>query len=213
MRCITSQAICAHSSSDSILSRGQRAPSSATPAAANPHVPIAACGWFSSPSQPPEIPPAVLAQRRLQLGGVPPPGDDVRVGVLLVPPGAVQVVDQRLDALSARRADLPYHRNAFPDFTARPSGLAECIPRVRNAFRLSPKSLPDFFRDRIEAFPAPEALRGVRDEITRTLTGRIQLRYRLVKVHPDPAHQPGRAHKLPEQFMEEGVLRTPDIES
>jgi hypothetical protein len=32
----------------------------------------------------PEIPPAVLAQRRLQFGRVPPARDDMRVGVLLV---------------------------------------------------------------------------------------------------------------------------------
>src|SRR5690348_15388273 len=94
----------------------------------------------------------------------------------------------------------------FP-ITSTPSGPPPpALPPQRNAFRLSPESLPDFVRDRVEAFRAPEALRGVRDEITRTLTGRIQLRYRLVKVHADPAYQPGRAHKLPEQFMEQGVL-------
>src|SRR6266498_3725867 len=94
----------------------------------------------------------------------------------------------------------PHQRNAFGEPAGEHSADAECSPGRRNAFRLSPKSLPDFFRDRIEAFPAPETLRGVRDEITRTLTGRIQLRYRLVKVHPDPAHQTGRAQKLPEQL-------------
>src|SRR6266581_2346310 len=92
---------------------------------------------------------------------------------------------------------LPHQRNAFRESAGEHSVRAECLPDLRDAFRLSPESLPDFFRDRIEAFRAPEALRGVRDEITRTLTGRIQLRYRLVKVHPDPAHQPGRAQKLP----------------
>src|SRR2546430_15012243 len=101
---------------------------------------------------------------------------------------------------------LPHQRNAFGEQAGEHSAHAECSPGRRNAFRLSPKSLPDFFRDRVEAFPAPEALRGVRGEITRTLTRRIELRYGLVKVHPDPAHQPGRAHKLPEQFMEQGVL-------
>src|ERR1017187_842487 len=68
------------------------------------------------------------------------------------------------------------------------SARAECIPRVRNAFRLSPESLPDFVRHRVEAFRAAEALRGVRNKIAGTLAGRIQLRYRLVKVHADPAH-------------------------
>jgi hypothetical protein len=38
---------------------------------------------------------------------------------------------------------------------------------------VSPESLPHFFGDRVEAFRAPEALRGVRGEITRTLTGGI----------------------------------------
>src|SRR5271157_307761 len=101
---------------------------------------------------------------------------------------------------------LPHQRNAFRDPAGEHSTRAECISGRRNAFRPSPESLPDFFRDRVDAFPAPEALRGVRGEITRTLAGRIQLRYRLVKVDPDPAHQPGSAHKLPEQLMQQGVL-------
>src|ERR1035438_3994152 len=100
----------------------------------------------------------------------------------------------------------PRLRNAFREPAGQHSACAECLPGRRNAFRLSPECLPDFFRDRVDAFRAPEALRGVRDEITRTLTGRIKLRYRLVKVHADPAYQPRRAHKLPEQFMEQGVL-------
>src|SRR6266487_5409779 len=90
-------------------------------------------------------------------------------------------------------------QNAFRESAGEHSARAECSPGRRNAFRLSPKSLPDFIRDRVDAFRALEALRGVRGEITRTLAGRIQLRYRLVEVHPDPAHQTGRAHKLPEQ--------------
>ena len=167
--------------------------------------------------QPPEIPPAVLAQRRLQLSRVPPARDDMGVGVLLPPPGTVQVMDERLDTLPARRADLPDHAHAFRNPAAVPSGLPEWIPRAarrafrqsgsipgrRNVFRLSPESLPDFFRDRIEAFRPADALRRVRKKITRTLPGRIELRYRLVKVHADSAYQPGRAHKLPEQFMEQ----------
>jgi len=59
---------------------------------------------------------------------------------------------------------------------------------------LSSKSFPDFICGRVETFRAAEALRGVRDEIARTLTGGIQLRYRLVKVHADPAYQPGRTY-------------------
>src|ERR1700749_1636230 len=99
---------------------------------------------------------------------------------------------------------VPCQRNAFHDRAGEHSARAECIPGRRNAFLLSPESPPNFFRDRVEAFCAPEALRGVRGEITRTLTGGIQLRYRLVKVHADPAYQPGRAHKLAEQFMGDG---------
>ena len=83
---------------------------------------------------------------------------------------------------------LPHQRNAFREPAGQYSACAECLPGRRNAFRLSPKSLPDFFRDRVDAFRAPEALRGVRDEITRTLAGGIQLRYRLVKVHADLAY-------------------------
>src|ERR1700751_5768328 len=97
---------------------------------------------------------------------------------------------------------VPRQRNAFRERAGEHSARTESTPGRRNALRLSPESFPDLFRDRVEPFRAPETLRGVRGEITRTLTGRIQLRYRLVKVHADPAHQTGRAHKLPEQFMQ-----------
>ena len=50
VRCITSQAICAHSSSDSVLSSGAARIEQCHTGRANPHVPIAACGWFSSPN-------------------------------------------------------------------------------------------------------------------------------------------------------------------
>src|SRR5690242_11606014 len=83
---------------------------------------------------------------------------------------------------------LPHQLNALREPAGQHSARAECLPGLRNAFRRSPESFPDFFRDRVEAFRAPEALRGVRGEITRTLTGGIQLRYRLVKVHADPAY-------------------------
>ena len=159
------------------------------------------------PGQPTEIPPAVLAQRRLQLSRVAPAREDMRVGVLLPPPRTVQVIDERLDVLPARRGDLPDHAHAFRKLPPIPSGLpeeipsavrdsfrcAETVPRRRNAFRLSPESLPDFFRDRVEAFRPAEALRRVREKITRTLPGRIELRYRLIKVHAYPAYQPGSA--------------------
>src|SRR4051794_33004281 len=88
-------------------------------------------------------------------------------------------------------------RNAFREPAGEHSASAECRPAQRNAFRVSPESLPDFFGDCVEAFRTPEALCGVRGEITRTLTGGIQLRYRLVKVYADPAYQPGPTYKLP----------------
>jgi hypothetical protein len=56
-----------------------------------------------------EVAVAIEAQRWLQLDRVPPSGDEVRIGVLLAPPGAEQVVDQPCDPLSARIADLPDH--------------------------------------------------------------------------------------------------------
>src|SRR5690348_7555118 len=86
---------------------------------------------------------------------------------------------------------VPRRWNAFRGPAGEHSACAECCPGLRDAFRVSPESLPDFFGYRVEAFRAPEALRGVRGEITRTLTGGIQLRYRLVEVHADPAYQPG----------------------
>ena len=83
---------------------------------------------------------------------------------------------------------VPRLRNAFREPAGEHSACAECGPGLRNASRLSPESFPDSFGDRVEAFRAPEALRGVRGEITRALPGGIQLRYRLVKVHADSAY-------------------------
>ncbi len=54
-----------------------------------------------------EVAPPVGAQRRLQLGRVPPSRDDVRVGVFRMPAWAEQVVDQPFDTLAARSANLP----------------------------------------------------------------------------------------------------------
>jgi hypothetical protein len=47
----------------------------------------------------------------VQLGGVPPSGDEVRVGVLLAAAGAEEIVDQPADPLPARITDLPDHRS------------------------------------------------------------------------------------------------------
>src|SRR5690242_13259568 len=101
---------------------------------------------------------------------------------------------------------VPRQRNASRGQAGKHSACPECHPGLRNAFRLSPKSFPDFICGRVETFRAAEALRGVRDEIARTLAGRIQPCYSLVEVHADPAYQPGRAYKLPEQFMKDGVM-------
>ena len=66
------------------------------------------------PVQLAEVPGAVRAQRRLQLGRMTPARDDMRVAVLLMTTGTVQVVDQRLYPDPARRADLPNHRAIRP---------------------------------------------------------------------------------------------------
>src|SRR5258708_4218146 len=58
--------------------------------------------------QRPEIAAAVVTQRWFQLSGVPPAGDDVRVGVLLVAARAEQIPDQPGYAAAAR-ADLADH--------------------------------------------------------------------------------------------------------
>src|SRR5206468_2584457 len=78
--------------------------------------------------------------------------------------------------------------------------------RRRNVFRLSPESLPDFFRDRIETFRPADALRRVRKKITRTLPGRVELRDRLIKIHAYSAYQPRCAVQLPERFTQRRVL-------
>jgi len=59
------------------------------------------------PGQAAKVPAAIGPQRRLQLGRVPPPGDQVRVAVLLAPARPIQVVQQPGDPLPARDADLP----------------------------------------------------------------------------------------------------------
>ena len=66
--------------------------------------------------QAPEVPPAAWAQRRFELGRVPPSGDDVRVGVLLVPAGPVQVADEASGPLSAEH--LSDHGSLFRSSSA-----------------------------------------------------------------------------------------------
>ena len=61
------------------------------------------------PGQRGEVALAVRPQRRLQRSGMPPPGDNVRVGMFLAAAGAEQVVQERFDVLPARGADLPDH--------------------------------------------------------------------------------------------------------
>src|SRR5450755_1610389 len=114
----------------------RKSPTTPGPATPTPHN-----SETREPEQSPEIPAAIGPQRRLQLGGVPPPGHDVRVGVLLVPSGTVQVIDQALSALSARRGDLPDHRTASGNVTGMPSTSPDCRAVQRNAFRRSPGEL------------------------------------------------------------------------
>ena len=110
VRCMMSPAICAHSSSDSIRSRGAARTDAMPDRAVEAPAAERGVGLVEQPVQAPEVPAAVGAERRLQFGRVAPPGDDVRIGVLLVPAGAEQVVDQPLDPLPARFDDLPDHR-------------------------------------------------------------------------------------------------------
>jgi hypothetical protein len=51
-------------------------------------------------------------------------------------PRSVQITDERLDALSVRRGDLPDHAHAFRKLPPIPSGLPEEIPSaVRDSVR------------------------------------------------------------------------------
>ena len=102
-----SPAICAHSSSDSIRSPGAARTAQCQTGWASP-VAQRGVGLLQQPVELAEVPVAVGAQRGLEFGGVPPSGDQVRVGVLLVAARAEQVVDQAGDAAAAR-ADLADH--------------------------------------------------------------------------------------------------------
>ena len=100
---------------------------------------------------------------------MPPSGYQVRVGVFFAASGAEQVVDEPGDSLAARLADLRDHRS---------------LRRISSAAASKP-------------FRPTQARRRVREQVPGTLPGGVQLRYRLVQVHPDPPHQPGRAENSP----------------
>ena len=120
---------------------------------------------------------AVRAQRRLQLGRVPPPGDQVRIGVLLAPPRPEEVVEQSRDGSPAEH--LPDHRRRRRTFSAAASR--------RSARRMLSAA---YGRRSAERWP-----------------GGVQLRHRLVQVDADPPDQPGRTDQLGQRLAERGVRR------
>ena len=79
----------------------------------------------------PEIPRAIGAKRRLQLGRMAPARDDMRIGVLFVTAWAVQVVNEPGDVLAARLVDHPDHRAALRDAVR----AARMRPGTRTAVR------------------------------------------------------------------------------
>ena len=64
---------------------------------------------LQQPGQLGEVPLAVRPQRRFETGRMTPARDDMGIGVFLVAAGTEQVIQQRLDVLPARGADLPDH--------------------------------------------------------------------------------------------------------
>src|SRR6266702_8742401 len=73
-------------------------------------------GLFQQPGQPPEVPVAIRAPQWFQLGRVAPPGDKVRIGVLLAAASPVEVVDQARRGSPAEH--LPDHRMCRRTFSA-----------------------------------------------------------------------------------------------
>jgi hypothetical protein len=61
------------------------------------------------------------------------------------------------------------------------------------------ESLPQVFPGRLQPGGSADALLGIGDKVTGPLPGRVQLRDRLVEVHPYPAH--------PERGAVQGVHR------
>jgi hypothetical protein len=123
-----------------------------------------------------EVALSVRPQRRFEAGGMTPAGDDVGIGVFLPPPGTVQVVDERLDALPARGADLPDHPVTAPPPRALPEGFAHGVGNL------------------VDVAGAADGPGGVAGQVPGGLPGGVQLRGRLVDVGADAADQPGRAH-------------------
>src|SRR5579872_2898881 len=117
------------------------------------------------------------------------------------PRGAVIFPITRTPSVRCPRS-VPVCRKGFRPPSEIPSGRPEEIRRSRNVFRLSPQSLPYFFRDRIEAFGQTDALRRVRNKIPGTLPGRVELGDRLIEVHAYSADQPGSVVQFPEYFAQ-----------
>src|SRR5450755_1165244 len=109
---------------------------------------------------------------------MPPPGHDVRVGVLLAPsrPERYQI---------SPPTRLP-RGSLILAITAASCGSP---PPGRRAAALGAGSPPR------------------RGKVTGTLAGRVQLRHRLVQVHPDPPDQPGCADQLSERLAERRIRR------
>ena len=81
------------------------------------------------PGEPPEVPPPAGTDRWLQFGRVPPPGDQVRVAVLLEAAWPVQVPDQPGGLLAAEH--LPDHRSRLR--TASAAASSRCARRAHSA--------------------------------------------------------------------------------
>ena len=129
--------------------------------------------------QPAELAAAVIAQRWFQLGRVPPPGDDVRVGVLRVPSRPEQVVDQSFHALPVR-TDLPDHRRIRFRTSSAAWSSRSALRRLSAAYgRRSPERCPVEF----------------------------QPRHRLVQVDANPADQAGGPHEFSESLTKRGFRR------
>ena len=133
--------------------------------------------WLLEQSvQVPEVAAAVGAQRWFQFGGMPPAGDDVRIGVLRLAARPEQVVDQPGDALA-----------------------------VRLTFPIMPDPLPQFLGGLVEEPGPADALRGVREEVAAVLAGGVQLGDGLVEVDADPADQPGSADQFGQRIPQRSL--------
>ena len=115
---------------------------------------------------------------RFKVGRIAEPGDQVRIGVLIGPPGPTG---------SKEPADV------------RP---ADTLPITGSVlFRL--RNVPaHVFRGLVQAPDHPHTDLGRREQILTPLPSRVQPRHSLIQVGPNPAHQPGRRHELDQRTAE-----------